>query len=439
MLSKALKINTRGHLEVGGCDAVALAEEFGTPLYVMDEEEIRSNCRRYLQAFAVNYPACRVAYAGKAFLTLAMVRLVAQEGLCLDVVSGGELYTAFQAGFPGEGIIFHGNNKSPEELAMALANGVGRYVVDSFSELYLLSQLAQAQQKTAAIYLRVNPAIGPKTHHYIQTGQVDSKFGFAIGSQALSAAALAAQLPGLELVGLHCHIGSQIMELKPFELAAEAMVNLLARIQGELGLNLTELDLGGGLGIRYLPEDTPPSIEAYVAALTGAVKAACQAQGLTLPLLVVEPGRSMVGEAGTTLYRVGASKEVEGIRKYVAVDGGMMFNLRPALYDARYQALVANRPEAACQERVTIVGKACESGDILIRDIQLPKLNRGDVLAEFSTGAYHFSMASNYNRFARPAVVWVREGKATLVVRRESFSDLVKNDIIPAHLTVKEE
>jgi diaminopimelate decarboxylase len=405
----------------------------------MDEEQIRQKCRRYLQAFAANYPAYRLAFAGKAFLTLAMARLTAQEGLSLDVVSGGELYTALLAGFPAENIIFHGNNKSSEELAMALTAGVGRYVVDSFSELHLLSQLAQEHNNVAAIYLRVNPAIGAKTHHYIQTGQVDSKFGFAIGSQAHSAAALAAQLPGLELVGLHCHIGSQIMELKPFELAAVAMVNLLARIQGEWGLSLTELDLGGGLGIRYLPGDIPPSIEAYVVALTGAVKAACQAGGIALPLLVLEPGRSIVGEAGTTLYRVGTSKEVEGVRKYVAVDGGMMFNVRPALYDARYQALVANRPEAACQEQVTIAGKACESGDILIRDIQLPPLKRGDVLAEFSTGAYHFSMASNYNRFARPAVVWVREGKAAVVVRRESLADVVKNDIIPAHLAMKGE
>lgn len=428
------KISPKGHMEIGGCSTVQLAAKFGTPLYVMDEGQIRENCAKYRETLAACYPNSMAAFAGKAFLPTAMCRLVEEEGLGLDTVSGGEIYTALQAGFPPEKIVFHGNNKSVPELKLALGAGIGRMVADSFSELRLLSQLATAMGRKADIFLRVNPNIEPGTHRYIQTGQLDSKFGFGWNEQIMDAVNMASELPGLNLCGLHCHIGSQIHELKPFQKAAEIMVSLLARIRKEMGITLQELDLGGGLGIGYLPDDRPTPIKDYIQAVTSAVRQEAEQHGLPLPRLLLEPGRSIVGEAGITLFKVGSSKEVPGIRKYVAVDGGMMSDLRPALYGSRYHAIVANRALEPARETVTIAGKACESGDILIEDIILPALKRGDILALLSTGAYHYSMANNYNRFPRPAVVFAHEGRAELVVARESYADLVKNDIVPSHM-----
>lgn len=430
---KTLSVNIRGHLEIGGCDTVDLAAKYGTPLYVMDEGMIRANCSRYRDSLRECYPDSMAAFAGKAFMTSAMCRLAEQEGLGLDAVSGGELYTALQAGFPPEKIIFHGNNKSVSEIKLALDAGVGRLVADSFSELDLVSQLA-AKNTSIDIYLRVNPNIEPKTHRYIQTGQLDSKFGFGLHGQIMEAVNITRELPGLNLVGLHCHIGSQIHQLSPFQKAAELMVGLLARILRETGLTLRELDLGGGLGISYLPADTPASIEDYVRCVTDQVKQRAAELDFPLPKLILEPGRSIVGEAGITLFQVGTRKEIQGLRKYVAIDGGMMTDLRPALYGAGYHAIAANRAAEPAQETVTIAGKACESGDILIRDIRLPILNRGDLLAMISTGAYHYSMANNYNRFTRPAVVFAHQGRAELVAARESYADLIRNDIIPAHM-----
>lgn len=429
-----LKVNQQGHLQIAGCDTVELAQKFGTPLYVMDEGLIRSNCARYQNALTKCYPKAMTAFAGKAFMTSAICHLVEDMGLGLDVVSGGEIYTALQAGFPAKGMVFHGNNKSTEEIDLALGAGVGRLVVDSFSELALLSHIASAKGVEANIYLRVNPAIEPETHTYIQTGQEDSKFGFCITTQVLDAVAQAVQLPALNLRGLHCHIGSQILTLTPFQRMAEKMVELLATIRREHGLLLGELDLGGGLGIRYLPQDFPPTIEDYVQAVTTTVTESAAKHMLPLPQLILEPGRSIVGPAGITLLQVGSWKVVPGVRKYVAVDGGMMSDIRPALYGARYHAVVANRPNDPAQETVTIAGKACESGDILIRDIRLPKLQRGDLLAMLSTGAYHYSMASNYNHFCRPAVVFAYGGRGELVVARESYADLIQRDIIPPHM-----
>ncbi|MTI96578.1 MAG: diaminopimelate decarboxylase [Firmicutes bacterium] len=437
MFNNLFSSNEKGHLVIGGCDTVELAAQFGTPLYVLDENAIRENCRRYKQSLAQNYPDTMPAFAGKSFLTKAMCSLLAQEGMALDTVSGGEIYTALQAGFPAEKIIFHGNNKSEAEINLALDSGVGRLVVDSTAELHLLSQLATARDKAAAIYLRVNPAVTPDTHSYIQTGQVDSKFGFAIDDQIDEAVKLALSLPGLSLMGLHCHIGSQILDLTPFRKMAEAMVDLLNRVRQDAGVLLGELDLGGGLGIRYLPTDQPPAIEDYAQVITSALKESAAKYNLPLPKLLVEPGRSIVGPAGITLFTVGSEKEVTGVRKYVAVDGGMTTDLRPALYDARYHAFVANRVNEPATEKVTIAGKACESGDILIKDIELPKLHRGDILALLATGAYHYSMASNYNRFGRPAVVFVRDGDANLIVNRETYADLCSNDLLPAHLQTK--
>lgn len=434
-LTGTMHVNEQNHLEIGGCDTVDLAKEFGTPLYIMDETLIRQNCAVYRDTLAQLYPKSQVAYAGKAFLTLAMCCLVAEEGLSLDVVSGGEIYTALQAGFPPAKMVFHGNNKTPEEIKLALACGVGRFVVDSFSELELLENLAAAEKKKARIFLRVKPGIEAHTHHYIQTGQMDSKFGLGLADgQALTAVKTALKMKHLELKGLHCHIGSQIFDLKPFQLAAHTMMDFIHEIKKKTGFLIEELDLGGGFGIRYLRDDNPYSLAEFVELIAAAVKEKAAEHGLPLPKLFLEPGRSIVGEAGTTLYTVGAIKDVPGIRRYVAVDGGMTDNLRPALYEAKYEAVVANRVYDEPLEKVSIAGRACESGDMLIWDIELPRLQRGDLLAVLSTGAYHYSMSNNYNRFPRPAVVFVRDGKASVVVKRETYDDLIKNDLIPGYL-----
>lgn len=434
-LTGTMRINERGHLEIGSCDTVQLAKEFGTPLYVMDEELMRKNCAEYRDTFKRLYPNSQVAYAGKAFLTKAMCRLADEEGLSLDVVSAGEIYTALQANFPPAKMIFHGNNKSEVEIRLALQSGIGRFVVDSFSELELLEKLAGEVGKKADLYLRIKPGIEAHTHHYIQTGQMDSKFGFGLSDgQAMAAVKVVLKAKHLELKGLHCHIGSQIFDLKPFQLAAAVMMDFINEIKKKAGVVIKELDLGGGFGIRYLRDDSPYSLAEFVELIAVTVKEKAEEHGLPLPKLLVEPGRSIVGEAGTTLYTVGSVKEVPGIRKYVAVDGGMMDNLRTALYEAKYEALVANRPNDKGEEVVSIAGKACESGDMLIWDVELPTLKRGDILAMLSTGAYHYSMSNNYNRFGRPAVVFVRDGKADVVVKRETYEDIVQNDVIPARM-----
>lgn len=434
-LTGTMRVNSKGHLEVGGCDTLDLAKEFGTPLYIMDEELIRKNCAEYRDTFKEFYPNSQVAFAGKAFLTKAMCRLVDEEGLALDVVSGGEIYTALEAGFPAEKMLFHGNNKSPEEIEMALENGVGRFVVDSYSELELLNALAGEAGKVAGLYLRIKPGIEAHTHHYIQTGQMDSKFGMGLADgEAMTAVKMADRMKHVELKGLHCHIGSQIFDLKPFQMAAAVMVDFMQEIKKKTGNVLGELDLGGGFGIRYTREDSPYSLSGFVELIAKTVKEKAAEHNYPLPKLLVEPGRSVVGEAGVTLYTVGSIKEVPGIRKYVAVDGGMMDNLRPALYEAKYEGLVANNVNEQTTEKVSIAGKACESGDMLIWDIDLPSVKRGDVLAVLSTGAYHYSMANNYNRFPRPPVVFVQNGEADVVVARESYEDIVRNDIIPARM-----
>jgi diaminopimelate decarboxylase len=430
-----MRINEKGRLEIGGCDTVELARRFGTPLYLMDEDLIRRNCREYTGTLAAVCPNSLVVYAGKAFLTTAMCRLIDEEGMGLDVVSGGEIYTALKAGFPAGKMFFHGNNKSAAEIRMALDCGVGRFVVDSVSELELLEQLAAGVGRTAGIYLRVKPGIEAHTHHYIQTGQVDSKFGLGLADgQAMAFVKAALKLKHVELCGLHCHIGSQIFDLKPFQLAAAVMVDFLNEIKKKTGVVLKELDLGGGFGIRYVEEDTPYAVPEFLELIADTVKTKAQEHNLPLPKLLVEPGRSIVGEAGTTLYTVGTVKEVPGIRKYVAVDGGMMDNLRPALYEARYEAIIADRAADAAEELVSIAGKACESGDMLIRDIWLPRLERGDILAVLSTGAYHYTMSSNYNRFPRPPVIFVSGGEAHVVVERETYDDLLRKDVIPPRL-----
>ncbi|MCS7224185.1 MAG: diaminopimelate decarboxylase [Armatimonadetes bacterium] len=426
-----MRVNERGHLEIGGCDCVLLAKKFGTPLYVMDEELIRANCRRYIAAFKKHYPGSfQVAYAAKAFLVLYMVRLIREEGLWLDVASGGELFTALKAGFPADQILFHGNYKTDEEIVLALRHRVGRIVVDSEEELDRLDQLAGQWGGEARILLRITPGVEAHTHQFNRTGQIDSKFGIPLEEGlALRAIKKALGKNHLLLMGLHCHIGSQVFEKEPFEVAAEVMMGLAAEAKGAFGFELKELNLGGGLGVRYVSEDDPPAVEEFVESLCRAVITNCRRLGLTLPSLLIEPGRSIVGEAGTTLYTVGVVKEVPAVRTYVSVDGGMSDNPRPALYDARYSAVLANRACDAPDCVVTVSGKHCES-DTLIRDVRLPRPKPGDLLAVLTTGAYHHSMASNYNRFLRPAVVFVKEGKALVACRRETYDDLLKTEIL---------
>ncbi len=437
-LHGTMRINQAGHLEIGGCDTVELARQFGTPLYVMDEALLRENCRAYVESFQKHYPNAEVIYASKVFSTMAMCRLVAEEGMGLDVVSGGELYTALASGFPAGRIYFHGNNKSPEELEMALEARVGRYVVDNFCEMDLLNELARQRKIKAKILIRVSPGIDAHTHHYIKTGMIDSKFGLAIANgQALMGVEKALGMKNLEFKGIHCHIGSQIFDLNSYKEAAATMMSFVKEIKTKTGYACEELNLGGGLGIYYTEGDTPQPISDLVALMTKTVRETAASFDLPLPKIIVEPGRSIVGEAGVTLYTVGSVKDIPGIRKYVAVDGGMTDNPRPALYQAKYEAVLANKMNVPGEETVSIAGKCCESGDMLIWDIELPPAVPGDILAVSSTGAYNYSMASNYNRNRRPAVVFACGGKAELVVRRESYEDLVRNDIVPERMQSK--
>jgi diaminopimelate decarboxylase len=432
------RINEVGHLEIGGCDTVELARKFGTPLYVMDEALIRERMRLFVRAAEKTGLAFRVAYASKAFNTLAICRIVDEEGLMLDVVSGGELYTALEADFPAERIYFHGNNKSPFEIGLALNAGIRLFVVDNFVELAMLNDMAKEKGKEACVILRVSPGVEAHTHAYIQTGQEDSKFGFDLASgQAHQGVELALKLKNIRLEGFHCHIGSQIFETEAFQIAVSKMAQLCQECDERFGFKTGVLNLGGGFGIRYEAEDTPKPVEAYVEVIAESVKKEFSALSF-LPEIWIEPGRAIVGEAGTTLYTLGTVKEVPGVRKYVAVDGGMTDNPRPALYQAKYEAMLANRALEEAEEVVSIAGKCCESGDMLIWDLPLPKVNQGDLLAVSCTGAYNYSMASNYNRIPRPAVVFVKDGQADVVVERETLADLISHDRIPERLKKKE-
>ncbi|WP_046214977.1 diaminopimelate decarboxylase [Paenibacillus wulumuqiensis] len=429
------KINEQGHLEIGGCDTVALKEQYGTPLYIMDEQLIRQRCREYMNAFRATGMQFQVAYASKAFCTMAMCRIVEEEGLSLDVVSDGELYTAMQAGFPVERIHFHGNNKTPEELELALDAGIGCFVVDNLIELHLLNAIAAEKGLQPKILLRVTPGVEAHTHEFISTGQEDSKFGFDIGNgSAYEAVVQADQLSSVELLGLHSHIGSQIFEVDGFEVAAQRVSEFARQLQDEKDIYFSVINLGGGFGIRYTEEDSPLQVSDYVQAIAESVKKHFADSEGTVPQIWIEPGRSIVGDAGTTLYTVGTSKDIPGIRKYVSVDGGMSDNPRTALYDAKYEAVIANRAADETSELVSVAGKCCESGDMLIWDIELAHPVSGDLLAVACTGAYNYSMASNYNRLRRPAVVLVQDGQSEVIVSRESYEDLVGNDQIPARL-----
>jgi diaminopimelate decarboxylase len=424
------KINNLGHLEIGGVDTTELAAKYGTPLYVYDVALIRERARGFKETFEKLGVKAQVAYASKAFSSIAMIQLAEEEGLSLDVVSGGELYTALAAGFPKEKIHFHGNNKSEAELQMALDEKIGCIVVDNFYELKLLESICSRRKQKVNILIRVTPGIEAHTHDYILTGQEDSKFGFDLqNGQAEEAVIFAMGSEWIHLLGLHCHIGSQIFETTGFILAARKIMEKLKEWQNSLGFEPSVLNLGGGFGIRYTNEDDPLPASQYVEEIVNEVKDQARIHGMNMPEIWIEPGRSLVGDAGTTLYKIGSQKEVPNIRKYVAIDGGMSDNIRPALYDAKYEAVLANRMNDPNEEIVSIAGKCCESGDMLIWDLSLPKPEKDDILAVFCTGAYGYSMSNNYNRIQRPAVVFVENGEDQLVIKRETMDDLIKNDL----------
>jgi diaminopimelate decarboxylase len=434
-LHGTMNINQQGHLVIGGCDTLDLVEEYGTPLYVMDEEAIRTACRDYYYSFTKTYPNTEVIYASKTFSTLAMCQIIHEEGLGLDVVSGGELYTALAANFPPERIYFHGNNKTPDELEMAISARVGRVVVDNYHELGLLNALAAQAGRVVEVLVRVTPGVEAHTHEYIQTGQIDSKFGFTVSTgDALDAINKVIDASHLEFRGIHCHIGSQIFELESYRFTAKVMMELCSVISKETGCQIRELNLGGGFGIYYAEGDAPASVQDYADLVMTTVKELAEVYSIPMPKVIVEPGRSIAGPAGTTLYTIGSTKNIPGVRKYVSVNGGMADNPRPALYQSRYEAILANRALEETAEKVSITGKCCESGDMLIWDIELPVVQSGDLLAVACTGAYNYSMSSNYNRLARPAVVLVKDGQADLIVQRETYQDLVRNDLIPERL-----
>lgn len=430
-----MRVNAAGHLEIGGCDTIDLAREFGTPLYVLDEGLVRSQCQAYREELAAIYPNSTVIYASKALMTMAICRIVDEESLGLDVVSGGELYTAFKAGFPMDKVFFHGNNKSPDELRMALEYGVGTIVADNLFELENLNDLALQKGKKAPILFRLTPGVEAHTHSYTQTGQQDSKFGLGIqDGVALEVIKYALTLPGIEVKGVHCHIGSQIFDIEPYKLAVKVMFGFLEDLRRLTGFEAKILDMGGGLGIVYHEGDQPATVESCVKLIGNAVKEEARSRNYPLPKLVLEPGRSLVGEAGTTLYTIGSIKELPGIRCYMAVNGGMADNPRVALYQAEYEGLIANKANQKPEKLVTITGKCCESGDMLIWDILVAPPQSGDIMAIFSTGAYNYSMASNYNRLPRPAMVSVLNGHPELVVARETYQDLISLDRIPTRL-----
>ena len=418
------------HLFIGGVDMVELAQSQGTALYVFDEEDLRYRMETYLSAFRSRYANSDVLYASKAFLNKEVVRIAADEGLCLDVSGGGELACAQAAGFPMERVFVHGNNKTPLELEEAISAGVGRIVVDSRIELARVSEIAGRHGIVQDIYLRITPGVEADTHEYIRTGCEDSKFGFTMLEDfAFRCVKDALATPNVRLVGLHCHIGSQIFALHSFREAAQVMVEFMARIKHEYGYTIEELDLGGGLGIAYTTEDRPSSIEDFAECTVAAVRDFCAEYGVEPPRLLVEPGRSLVANAGVTLYTVGILKTLPGIRKYVAVDGGMSDNIRTALYHAQYEPTIANKAAEPRTEIVTLCGKHCESGDAVVVDMPLQHPDLGDIVCVFGTGAYCSTMASNYNGQPRPAVVFVRDGLARVTTRRETYEDLLARDV----------
>jgi diaminopimelate decarboxylase len=419
--------NAAGHLEIGGCDVVELAERFGTPLFIYDEQTVRDQCRAYVDAFRSRLGDTEIVYASKAFCCRAMCELVAEEGLSLDVASGGELFTARLAGVSPERIYFHGNNKSPVEIEAGLDAGIGCFVVDSLHEIELLAAAARRRGVRQRVLVRLTPGVRPTTHSYVQTGQADSKFGFGL-AEGLADEAVRRLLAAadLELVGVHAHIGSQIFDLSSHRREVEVLFAAVADWRREYGFDCRLVNFGGGLGIRYTEQDHPSSIAEFAEAVVSAARASSARYGLSLPRLLVEPGRSIAGKAAVTAYRIGTIKEIPGVRTYVAIDGGMSDNMRPMLYDSKYEAMLAGKAETPASAVVTVAGKHCEMSDVLVRDVAIAPPAVGDVLVTPGTGAYGYVMANNYNMVPRPAVVMVGGGAARVIVERETWQDVTR-------------
>ena len=423
-------VNASGHLEIGGCDTVELAKKFGTPLYVIDKYTIESVCRDYKNAFK-SYPKIRMMYASKALCTIATTQLIAKEGFGFDVVSGGELFTVYKAGVDMSKVLFNGNNKSFDELSLAIDLNTGRISVDNFTELEMLNEIALSKNKTVKILLRITPGIECHTHEYIQTGHLDSKFGFDLTQIDYAVELILKNYKNLELTGLHAHIGSQIFETKIYSDEVEILVKEIARLKEKFALNLYEINLGGGLGVKYTEFENPPSVDEIANVIITSLNNAVQKYAVDAPFIYIEPGRSIISTSGVTLYTVGSQKQVPHGTKYVAVDGGMADNPRPSMYQAQYSAQIANKANSAKNlQTVTIAGRFCESGDILIKDIVLPNPEKGDILCVFNTGAYNFSMSSNYNRVQKSCMVLVNNSQSDIIVYRETLEDLISRDVI---------
>lgn len=432
ILYEHLNTNDKGNLTIGGLDTVDLARKFGTPAYIIDENVVRKNCRIYKNA-AIKYfgEDALPLYASKALCFTEMYKIAAEEGLGIDCVSGGELYTAKKAGFPAERIYFHGNNKTDRDICDAMDMGVGTFVVDNCDELYAVSKEAVKRGTVQNILLRITPGIDPHTHKAIVTGSVDSKFGSAIETgQAMDIVKKAIAAEGVNLIGLHCHIGSQIFDMEPFSDAANIMARFIAQIKEECNYEIDVLNLGGGLGVRYTEYDREIDYEKSIKDIAAVVTEYCKNNGIKMPKVILEPGRSLVAAAGITLYTVGGVKEIPGFKNYISVDGGMPDNPRYALYQSTYTALIANRATEARDYRATVAGRCCESGDLIGENMEIQKAQRGDILAVLVTGAYNYSMASNYNRIPRPPVILIKDGKARIAVKRETYEDIVRNDVL---------
>ncbi len=429
VLPRHASLTSAGRLSLAGLDVRALADEFGTPLYLFDEDDFRLTCREYRKEFGERWPEVRIAYAAKAYLSTAVARIVAEEGLGMDVVSGGELAVAQRAGFPPENVYFHGNNKQPTELEAALQWGIGHIVVDSFFELDLLNDLAAEAGRRQTVMLRISPNVDPHTHAATTTGILDSKFGFAIANgDAERAVGLALKAEGLDLRGLHVHLGSPVFETEPFAQASGIVTAFAARMGDLHNFEMKEYSPGGGYALAYTRDQRAPSIADYAGTVVDSLKAGLSARRLANPSIHIEPGRSLIGRAMMAVYRVGARKEIPGVRTYVSVDGGMADNIRPAIYGSRYEVLSVDRPLADAEETITLAGKYCESGDILVRDAEVPRLEAGELVAIPASGAYNLAMSSNYNLALRPPVVSVRGGRARVLQRRETVDDLLARD-----------
>jgi len=425
------KVDSQGHLHVGGCDCVELTKKFGTPLYVFDEDTLRSKCREFKTEFTRRYPDTAILYASKAFSNQALALIFKEENLGLDVVSGGELSLAQSVDFPKENVYFHGNNKTQDELKLALDWGIGRIVVDNLHELELLNSLARKKGTRQNILLRINPGVDPHTHRHTTTGILDSKFGIPLATeQAETAVAQAMSASSLDVVGLHFHLGSPIPDVSPYETAINLVLNFAKEMKDRHGFSMDEFSTGGGFAVRYTVDQKVPDVSDYAEAITTDISSLVDKLDLKRPKLTVEPGRAIIAQAGVALYAVGAIKEIPGVRKYVCVDGGMGDNIRPAFYEAKYEALVANKAGQEEPAKVTIAGKYCESGDILARDVSLAPLSAGDIIAIPVNGAYSIPMSSNYNMVPRPAIAMVKDGKARLIRKRETYKDLMRLDVI---------